>query len=504
MTTIIRPSCLTPLLALTVALSGCAVMRSYDDELKQTLNLVSQGQIDQALQHHEANNAGGDFDLLYYLEKGELLRLKNQYKDSVGTWLLADQKVNEWENEAKIRAGAILENIGAVTLNDKTRRYDGHDYEKVMLSTRLALNHILSGDWDLARTEIKKTHEREAVIAEINAKDAEALAQESKEQGITTTFKDLNGYPVETLNAPEVTALKNGYQSAFSHYLAGFVYEALNEPGLAAPGYRQAIELQPDMKILEDGLATLETRPGIRKPTETDVLFVVESGSAPALSSITLPVPVIVSNLGVIPISFPVLHSDPSRTVQPGTLAIDGRDTLPLAAITSLDALSKRALRDDMPGIIVRGILRAAAKAMSQKALMDQGGNVALAGIALNIVNVVTESADERTWRTLPNTISIARATLPSGKHDISIGGNRQAVDIQGSHAVVVARLLGNQAYWSQPLYGAKMPVYAAPAILQPSQNNTATTTVNPVKKTPSTSKKKKKTSKKPVNQAKG
>lgn len=493
-----RPTSLALPFLLTITLSGCSVMRSYDDELKQTIDLVGQGQLDQALTQHETNNTGGDFDLLYYLEKGELLRLKSQYKDSAGAWLLADQKVNEWENEAKIRAGAILENVGTVVLNDKTRRYDGHDYEKVMLSTRLALDHLLTGDWNAARTEIKKTHEREAIIAEINAKDTEALEQESKEKGITTTFKDLNGYPVETLNSAEVTTLKNGYQSAFSHYLAGFVYEALNEQGLASPGYRQAIELRPDIKILEDGLATLEARPGLRKPTETDVLFVVESGAAPALSSVTIPVPVIVSNLGVIPISFPVLHSDPSHTLQPSTLGIDGKDTLPLAAVTSLDTMSKRALRDDMPGIIVRGILRAAAKTMSQKALMDQGGGVALAGIALNIANVVTESADERTWRTLPATISIARMTLPSGKHDLAIGGSKQSIDIQGSHAIVVTRMLGNQAYWSQPAYGPQMPVYVAPSLIQPADNTDNTA----IKKSPSKAKKKK--AQKPVHQAKG
>jgi len=484
----IRPTRLALPFLLTLTLSGCSVMRSYDDELKQTIDLAGKGQIDQALTQHEANNTGGDFDLLYYLEKGELLRLKNQYKDSAAAWLLADHKVNEWENEAKIRAGAILENIGAVTLNDKTRRYDGHDYEKVMLSTQLALDHLLTGDWNSARTEIKKTHEREAIIAEINAKDTEALEQESKEKGITTTFKDLNGYPVETLNSAEVTTLKNGYQSAFSHYLAGFVYEALNEQGLASPGYRQAIELQPDKKILEDGLSTLEMRPSLRKPTQTDVLFVVESGAAPALSSITIPVPVIVSNLGVIPISFPVLHSDPSHTLQPSTLGIDGRDTLPLAAVTSLDTMSKRALRDDMPGIIVRGIVRAAAKTMSQKALMDQGGGAAIAGIALNIANVVTESADERTWRTLPATISIARMTIPSGKHDLSIGNSKQSIDIQGSHAIVVTRLLGNQVYWSQPAYGSQMPVYNASAIVQPAEKTGSPA----IKKTPSKSKKKK------------
>jgi hypothetical protein len=484
---------------LTLTLSGCSAMRSYDDELKQTIDLVGQGQIDQALAQHESNNTG-DFDLLYYLEKGELLRLKSQYKDSASAWLLADQKVNEWENEAKIRAGAILENAGTVVLNDKTRRYDGHDYEKVMLSTQLALNHLLSGDWNAARTEIKKTHEREAVIAEINAKDTEALEEESKEKGITTTFKDLNGYPVATLDSAEVTALKNGYQSAFSHYLAGFVYEALNEPGLASPGYRQAIELQPNIKILEDGLATLDTRPSLHKPAETDVLFVVESGTAPALSSVTIPVPVIVSNLGVIPISFPVLHSDPTHTMQPSSIGIDGKDTLPLAAITSLDAMSKRALRDDMPGIIVRGIVRAAAKTMAQKALMDQGGGAAIAGIALNVANVVTESADERTWRTLPATISIARATLPSGKHDITIGNSKQAIDIQGSHAVVVTRLLGNQVFWSQPAYGPQMPVYAAPAVIEPAKAESAAVT-EPVRKAPAKTKKKK--AGKPIQQAK-
>ena len=41
--------------------------------------------------------------------------------------------------------------------------------------------------------------------------------------------KEINGYPVETLNDPEVLALKNGYSNALSHYLAGFLYEVLGE-----------------------------------------------------------------------------------------------------------------------------------------------------------------------------------------------------------------------------------------------------------------------------------
>lgn len=450
---------LTLALSITFILSGCSVMRSYDDELKQTVDLVAQGQINQAIEQLDSNNTSSDKDLLYYFEKGTLQRFNNQYKDSVSTWLSADHLVDEWENEAKIRAGAILENIGAVTLNDKTRRYDGHDYEKVMLSTQLALDHLLNGDWDFARTEIKKTHERESIIAEVRAKETDAIEKEGREKGIGTTFKDLNGYPVETLNSPEITSLKNGYQSAFSHYLAGFVYEALGEPSLASAGYRQAIELRPNIKTLEDGLAGLDFRPRQHKPNETDVLVVIESGVAPSLSSVTIPIPVIYNNLGVIPISFPVLHSDLTHTIAPNTISVDGANTQPLAMITSLDAMSKRALKDDMTGIILRGILRAAIKTASQKALMSSNNSyVALAGVALNVVNVVTESADERTWRTLPSTINVARFNVPTGKHEFTLGSNKQTLDINGSYAIVVARLINNQVYWSQPIYTAKMP----------------------------------------------
>ena len=207
-------------------------------------------------------------------------------------------------------------------------------------------------------------------------------------------------------------------------------------------------------------MANLDARPSLLKPSQTDVLFVIESGVAPSLSSVTIPVPLLVNNLGVVPISFPVLHTDTSHIPKSTSLLIDSKDNLPLAAITSIDNLSKRALRDDMPGIIFRGALRAIAKTASQKVVNDQSP---IAGLALNIINIATESADERTWRTLPATISVGRMTLPSGKHEMAIGDNKQTIDIQGSHAVVLARLIGNQVFWSQPVYGPQMPVYVAP-----------------------------------------
>ena len=58
-------------------------------------------------------------------------------------------------------------------------------------------------------------------------------------------------------------ALKNGYSNALSHYLAGFLYEVLGESGLAAPGYRKAIELKPETGVLEEACAAWTAAPAL-------------------------------------------------------------------------------------------------------------------------------------------------------------------------------------------------------------------------------------------------
>jgi hypothetical protein len=63
----------------------------------------------------------------------------------------------------------------------------------------------------------------------------------------------------------------------------------------------------------------------------------------------------------------------------------------------------------------------------------------------------VTESADERTWRTLPSEIGIARARISSGVHTISLqtpeGGRSVQLNLSGRYAVVGLRLLRGQLF---------------------------------------------------------
>ena len=463
-----RTSLSLALLGCSALLSGC-VTTGYHEQVSSTVNAAKAGAVDLALSDLEQKNPDKDKDLLYYLEKGELLRMKASYPESRDSWMQADGKVRDWEEAVKTDAGKVMGDIGSFLINDTTRRYDGRDYEKVLLSLRLALDHLALGNWDAARVEIKKMHEREAIIAEFRSKELDEAKKKSEEKGLkTTSFKELNGYPVETLEAPEVQALKTAYESALANSLAGFVYESLGEPSLAAAGYRKAIEMRSGEKLLEEGLKGLDKRASQARSRKAgvDTLFLVESGNAPAITSRTLPIPLPLptkNGLQVVmtPISWPVVEAVNADLV-PGSLSMDDKAT-PLALVTNVDHMARRAMADEMPAIIIRSSIRAIAKGAAQKAIQDNSSSLGLAGsllsLAAGVAAVVSEKADERTWRTLPGFYSVGRVNLAPGSHKLTIatpvGLVSRDVQLSGAHAVVVLRTSGNTLYLAQTPYVA-------------------------------------------------
>jgi hypothetical protein len=474
-----QPAKLAAAALLTLSVAGCA---GYSEQTAGVMTASRAGNVDQALATLESKNTSKDKDLLYYFEKGELLRQKGSYDDSRASWLMADEKVRGWEDDVRTDPSKLLGDIGSVLLNDTTRRYDGRDYEKVFLSVRIAGDHISVGDWDSARTEIKKMHEREAIIAEYRSKEMDAATSAADAKGIKAkSYKDLNGYPIETLDDPAVRALKNSYESAFANYLAGFVYEVLGEPGLAAPGYRKAAEMRPNVPLVDDGLKSLDRRMSTRGKTGTvDTLIVIEAGTAPAIQSVTLPMMLPIPskrgmNVIATPLSWPVIRPDPTA-IAPAAVTIDDR-TVPAILLTDVNVMARRALSDEMPGIITRSAVRAISRAVAQVAI-DQStegskGNAQLAGAVFSLITkvaaVATEVADERIWRTLPGTYSVARVSLPAGTHKIALptgaGVQMREVQVGGQYAVVALRVIGNNLYVAQSPISAQQ---LAPAVVMP------------------------------------
>ena len=443
------------LLSLLTLLAGCAgnAMRQYDDELKETVQLVRSGSVKQAIEQLEKNNVPGviskDKDILYYLEKGEMLTLDSNYPGGQEAWLKADEFVREWEDSVKSDPSKVIGDIGSFLVNDKTRRYDGQDYEKVMLSTRLTLSHIMQGNYDLARIEMKKTYEREKLIESFREKEYDKLQEDAKTQEVSADVKQMKDYPMTELDTPEVNSLKNGFQNAFSHYLAGYFFEVTGETSLAEPGYRNALNLAPNSSIVQAGLKDVgRRRPGAK---ESDVLFVIESGFAPAWKSITIPIPIPrQKGIVVTPLSFPIIKSE-GRSFVPSSVSVSGRQ-LPVETMTNIDAMARRQLKDQMPGILLRSVIRAVLKSVAQE--QANKGGLAL-GLIANVASVVSEQADDRSWRTLPESISVARATLPQGRQTVEFqtgaGTYKKEVDIGSSFSIIPIRISGGAVYVGQP-----------------------------------------------------
>jgi len=424
------------------------------------------GNLDNAIKALDAANTGTK-DLLYYLELGMLQRLDQRYDESQKAWQVAAGLVHPGDLPSADDPVDLLRNASSYVVNDSLRPYPGYDYENVMLLTHMALNFLAQGDFDQARVAIKQTHELESQIADARAKEMARVEEDARKRGAQTSFKELNGYPVETSDNPEVNALRNSYQSALSHYLAGFVYEALGEGSLAAPGYRLANELQPNQPMLEEALRGLDARLTQRDDGQSDVLFVIGSGLAPALQSRQFRLPVWIGTRTILVVSsFPVMV-DTQFARAPAGIALDGgSNSLPLTPITSVDLMARRRLLDDMPAIMLRSAVRASTRAALQAGLQvphgggrNDGGAAAL-GAALSLIvaasSVVVEKADERSWRTLPSEIQIARARLPAGRHRITLlgsGGLHHAeVNISGRYAVVDLRMLRDRLFVNAPV----------------------------------------------------
>src|SRR5262245_43225138 len=317
-----------PAVIFALGVSGCAAVRSYDAELNRTLDSASAGNVDGAIKLLDASNSDKK-SLLYQLELGMLQRLGGRYDESQKAWGAASAGIEAMRSAGALDLAKLAGSAGSI-VSDKLRLYEAHDYEQVMLLTYMALNHLAMGNYDAARVAIRQTHEREAEIAESRARQIATVQEEAKKRGARSSFKELNGYPIETIDNPEVNALRNSYQSALSHYLAGFVYEALGEASLAAPGYRLANELQPGQALLEEALAGLDKRVAAPPDGLTDVLFVVESGAAPALQSrqFALPVPT-VSGSVMVAVAFPVMAAA-SPFAAPTRLTLGNGRTLEL------------------------------------------------------------------------------------------------------------------------------------------------------------------------------
>lgn len=377
-----------------LALPACStyVMRQFD----MHRNLAA-GDPALALQALEAQPPAGRDRTLYNLNKGMLLRLTGDYAASNEFLESAKQEMQ------RLSATSITENLTALAVNEATRSYAGQPYEQLLLHAYKALNYLALGQPGEARVEVLQADVKIREWAADN--DAQAVLA-----------------------------------SAFVRYLGGMVFEINGEWGNALVDYRKAYEIYRETGravpvCLQKDLLRLTAHEGLtdehrqlraafnrdKWPSVEDlqrqaelIVFYHQGLVSEMQEQITFSYSAELSQSVQIAVPF---YAWPVSYFPQAYVQVDGAaaQTEPLE---NVDRLARDNLDARMPGIVLRALGRAVVK---KKLAHDARKENQLAGFLADVVGLMTERADTRSWTTLPASIQVARLTLPPGEHTIHI-----------------------------------------------------------------------------------
>ena len=376
-------------------LSGCV---SYSSSFQRIELLLAQQKPQQALLELEKYPATGTDKVLYLMDKAMLQRMSGLYKESNATFEEAKKHIQS------LQGTSLLEQAGALAINDSSMSYEGEDYEQVAIHIYEALNYIALGQLDEARVEALQ---------------------------------------VDLLLKSKATDESSFVEHAFSRYLTGLIYEAGGELDNALIAYRKAEQayegnkktlkvntptyLKKDLLRLTQRLGLLDEYVayktkfslGIDVPSGVkgmgEVVLILHTGLAPIKRSQSL---FVNSDDGVpVRISMPVYQSRSS--VIAGAQLMVGEKTSQAEIVDSIDANARASLESHKGEMMVRLIARAVTKAAISNQAQRQGGE--LAGFLVDIAAMATETADTRSWLTLPKSILLSRLQLKTGVYPLHI-----------------------------------------------------------------------------------
>jgi len=381
-----------------ILLSGCA---SFSDSFSIIEHDLVMQQPGLALQALEKQGAGHQDQVLYMLNKGMLLRMNHDYTGSNEAFETAKRRIDA------LYGVSVHEQLTSFIVNDTAQSFVGDEFEQILLHLYLALNYLEMGQLDNARVEALQI-------------DIKLREQAEKARG--------NSYT----------------EDAFARYLTGMIYEELGEWSDAMIAYRSAYEayikyrekyavavpvfLKYDLLRLAEkqGLSdevqkyktafSINTWPSEASLHDTgELIFTLHNGLAPIKreQSVVVNNPV---NGRLVRISLPHYQSR-FAPVTKARITVNRTEAV-TEPVEDIDGIAVKSLEAKIPVITARLLARAVVK---DQAARQAGKQNDLAGLIINITNVLTERADTRSWLTLPHNILLARTPLPPGSYSVKV-----------------------------------------------------------------------------------
>lgn len=413
-------------------LSACAATTTFTRyptkiaPYKQNLSTVQPPDFSQCL-ISECSSADA---ILYWMERGRMAQIVDSLDVSMRDYASAMEKIRENDDRAVVSASEIGAQAAAVLVNDNAIPYEGEGYERIALHHFQAINYLRKGDVDGARVEVRRANaEQEEALRRYEA-DLEKAREKAKEKNVgETQFGAVNR---QYAQLDEIAGkVKNSFQNACTFHLSGLVYELAGEENDAYIDYKRALEIYPDNRPLQrdvirlarklamtDDLAELSRRftidPDSIPSAGGNVVVLHDEGFVPEKKEVKIPVPI--PGSGIIALAFPIYEP---RYAPPAPLKVlvTGEEPLWTEPLCDYRLLAIKALREKVPSMATRMIIRAIVKATTAHEAKKRAG--AAGELLATVWNIVSESADLRSWLTLPESSAVSRFSLPPGEHEI-------------------------------------------------------------------------------------
>ncbi|MDX1452579.1 MAG: hypothetical protein R3183_08465 [Oleiphilaceae bacterium] len=417
-------------LSLLSTLVGCAATSVFNPYPNQAMKMkaamvpeASQGApvFEQTLANLAEHRNSADAQL-YMMERGRLTQIASRFEESKQDFELVIDKFEANDLSATVQTSSLGAQGASLLTNDNALPYQGSGYERIFTHLHQALNYWALGKIEGAAVEFRKAGLEQQILLEKHEQEVAEAQQKAEEKDIELGKLSEHFAGLDTVAGQ----VKSSFQNAYTFYTAATFWEATGELNSALVDYKKALEINPSAEFIKQDIARVARKLGdtsypksaLLKEDEGMVVIAFEEGFVPAKSEIKIPIPM--ADGSVIALAFPFYDTQfwpysPSLKIRDDQFNDHGTTQ----TLTNVSALAVKDLKERLPGMLVRQTLRGITKHQMQK---QSGEQMGLAGsLIANVYNIISESADRRSWLTLPHTAQATRLILPAGQRQLSL-----------------------------------------------------------------------------------
>ncbi len=443
-----------------IQVGGASQIDGSDQDVSEILSEIASGSSVKVETVLEGDVDGSDAALARS-ERGRIAQIQGEPKKSLVEFKGAVDQIKEVEERAKVSASDVGSHAAALLVNDNVIPYELAGFERVLVYHFQAMNYLMEGNLEGAGVEVRRANAEQGRALKEHEEELADAEKEASEEGFKPSAF-VASLDQELGDSKALAALvKNSFQNAYTFYMSAVVHELMNESNDAYIDYKKALEIAPDNGVIQRDVARLAKSLSMsddiakfskrfpsafaaasgRNKSKAEVIVLFEDGLVPEKTSLSFPIPIPIPKApGLTAVSIPILKASVSP-VQPLALRVQGADVGRTERICAIDALAVKDYEESAPAMITRQVLRAAIKGAASSLASEHGG--AWAGLAVSMYNTLTENADLRSWRSLPQNAQVFRTEVAPGAsiqlvHDGSGASGSLTLPKEGGKRVIV------------------------------------------------------------------